>query len=470
MVFNGGRAAGFGKREFYTATALLAALLALLLFAAPAWAQTLEASKDDDPDPVAEGEILTYTIEVENTAAPDENGANDATDVVVTDRLPASTAFVSADSTRGTCNPEPPEGTLGATVICRIGDLEPGQRATVTIRVEPQATGRIINTAEVDSPDDTTPPIVLTERTTVLPDIEIEKLDDPDPVSTEDLLLFTLRVQNQSDDFLSPGELAVTDTLPLDEVDFVTVESDEFDCEFTAGAIQCNSEETFDPGEIGTIEIVVEPEERGTIENTALAFAFVDGRFFEVDRSTERTEVRGDGDGDGNGNDDDDDDNNDDDDDNNDDDDGDGDNDNGDNDDDKDGIVDAEDTDDDNDGTLDAEEDLADAEADLFGDETTDGEGTDGDFDTEDEGDDGVSATADEDGAEASTPGASASAGGDPDDQAPVTDPRGDVVDDVATSGPLPNTGGASLLAYALPVAGCLLLCGALLRRMGPRR
>lgn len=43
---------------------------------------------------------------------------------------------------------------------------------------------------------------------------------------------------------------------------------------------------------------------------------------------------------------------------------------------------------------------------------------------------------------------------------------RGDVVDKIPTQGPLPNTGGASLWAYALPALGALLLGAALLGRM----
>ena len=123
---------------------------------------------------------------------------------------------------------------------------------------------------------------------------------------------------------------------------------------------------------------------------------------------------------------------------------------------------------------LNAEEDLfndeistlEDAENDLEDEELTDGELTNDDpFDnsTDDSGDSGVSATADEDGAEASTPGASASAGGDPDNQAPVRRPKGNVVDEVPTSGPLPNTGGVpvaagTVLALVLFGAGLLVV------------
>jgi len=130
-----------------------------------------------------------------------------------------------------------------------------------------------------------------------------------------------------------------------------------------------------------------------------------------------------------------------------------------------------------NDGVISQQEQLESAENDLD-DETTDGETTDGettdgdefDSSSDDSGDSGVSATADENGAEASTPGASASAGGDPDEQAPVTGPQGNVVDEIPTSGPLPETGGApvatgTVLALVLFGAGLLAVRLVMLKR-----
>jgi hypothetical protein len=76
--------------------------------------------------------------------------------------------------------------------------------------------------------------------------------------------------------------------------------------------------------------------------------------------------------------------------------------------------------------------------------------------DIDDDAEDGVSATADEDGAEADAGGTSADAG-DPDEQDPVSGPRGDVVDEIDTGGtPLPPTGG-SPVATLTPLAGIAL-------------
>jgi hypothetical protein len=71
-----------------------------------------------------------------------------------------------------------------------------------------------------------------------------------------------------------------------------------------------------------------------------------------------------------------------------------------------------------------------------------------------DEDEDGpVNATSEDGQAEASTPGATARAGGDPDDLEPETEVPDDVEDEIPTSGPLPNTDGVSLLVLAISTA-----------------
>lgn len=61
----------------------------------PPPAPALSIAKSDAPDPVQAGDLLTYTIVVQNI------GSADATDVIITDTLPANTTFVSADSGGG---------------------------------------------------------------------------------------------------------------------------------------------------------------------------------------------------------------------------------------------------------------------------------------------------------------------------------------------------------------------------------
>jgi uncharacterized repeat protein (TIGR01451 family) len=83
------------------------------------------------------GEPLIYTVTVTNT------GPGSATGVVVTDDLPDTVTFQSAD---------PGCSETGGVVTCNVGTLANGQTATVTITVVPTVRGTLVNTASVDSP------------------------------------------------------------------------------------------------------------------------------------------------------------------------------------------------------------------------------------------------------------------------------------------------------------------------------
>jgi uncharacterized repeat protein (TIGR01451 family) len=254
-------------------------LLLMVLFVVPAWAQAaaeLAVDKTDNPDPITEGEVLTYNIDVTNI------GDDPARAVELTDDLPAGTAFVSASTTAGTCT-TPDVGDNGI-VTCELGRIAAGESVAVTIEVRPRQTGIIINEATARGRN--TDEAVDSTRTRVLPDLVINKLDDPDPVSgPEQLLLYTLRVQNQGNSTVF--DIGVTDDLPLSQVDFVALDSRDFDCIITAGAVQCTGG-ILGPGEIAKVEIVVEPEVAGTIQNTAAVF-------FQrtlIDTDTEETVVQ----------------------------------------------------------------------------------------------------------------------------------------------------------------------------------
>jgi uncharacterized repeat protein (TIGR01451 family) len=139
----------------------LGALVTLLLGftgGAGASGHDLVLTKSDNPDPVTRGSNLTYTIQVQNNAAP-------ATGVVVTDTLPAQVDFVSATPSQGT-----PCVQSGGTVTCNLGAMAAGSTASVTIVVRPKRTGTISNTAVVAStPADTnTANNSVTESTTVV--------------------------------------------------------------------------------------------------------------------------------------------------------------------------------------------------------------------------------------------------------------------------------------------------------------
>jgi uncharacterized repeat protein (TIGR01451 family) len=103
----------------------------------------LSISKTDSPDPVVQGNNLTYTITVSNV------GTGDATNVVVTDNLPSSSDIDFVSATAGTCT------HAGNTVTCDLGQVNAGTNRVVTIVVKAKKSGTLSNTATVASPEDT---------------------------------------------------------------------------------------------------------------------------------------------------------------------------------------------------------------------------------------------------------------------------------------------------------------------------
>lgn len=103
------------------------------------------------------GTDLTYTITVSN------EGGEAADNVVVTDTLPSSVMFVSADSSQGTC-----EHSSG-TVTCNLGTLASGAEATITVVVTTLEVGSVVNFASVaSSATDTNPDNDTAEKETIV--------------------------------------------------------------------------------------------------------------------------------------------------------------------------------------------------------------------------------------------------------------------------------------------------------------
>jgi uncharacterized repeat protein (TIGR01451 family) len=103
----------------------------------------LSIAKTADRDYAVVGSNVTYTIVVSNA------GPGEATDVVVTDTLPAGTTLVSSSP-----------GCAGTTTVtCSLGTLAPNATATITLVVMmPSTPGPVSNTATVDtSSTDPTP-------------------------------------------------------------------------------------------------------------------------------------------------------------------------------------------------------------------------------------------------------------------------------------------------------------------------
>ena len=137
----------------------------------------LAITKSDSPDPVTAGGQLNYTIGVTN------NGAADATQVVVTDTLPAAVVFLSSSIP---CAPGP-----GTQRTCSIGALASGASKSFTIQVRVPANtppGSITNTATVTGheldPDASNNTASATTEVIALADLAIAKECKPDQPNT----------------------------------------------------------------------------------------------------------------------------------------------------------------------------------------------------------------------------------------------------------------------------------------------
>ena len=97
----------------------------------------LSLTKQESRDPVMVGNPLSYTLTVSNV------GPSAASNVTLTDSLPAALTYSSATPSQGTCSFSAP------TVTCNLGTLSSAATATVVLAVVPNTTGMITNTASV---------------------------------------------------------------------------------------------------------------------------------------------------------------------------------------------------------------------------------------------------------------------------------------------------------------------------------
>jgi len=125
---------GDGKPDIVTAN-LNDDTISVVLNTYPSNGADLAVQISATPEPVSITQTLTYTVTLQNL------GPQDATNVVLTDNLPANLNFGSVTISRGSCT----EAHL--VVICNISKLVSGDTAIATIRAIPTATGMLTNSA-----------------------------------------------------------------------------------------------------------------------------------------------------------------------------------------------------------------------------------------------------------------------------------------------------------------------------------
>lgn len=108
-------------------------------------AANLSVSAQTSADPAVAGYALHFTVTVTN------HGPHSATNVVLTDLLPAGLTLLSAESSQGNCT------NSAGTLTANLGVLPPAGQALITLRVKPISGGNITNnfvvTANEADPD-----------------------------------------------------------------------------------------------------------------------------------------------------------------------------------------------------------------------------------------------------------------------------------------------------------------------------
>jgi uncharacterized repeat protein (TIGR01451 family) len=195
------------------ALALLATMAVCGLFtldttpaaAAPGDVADLVVGKQDSPDPVVPGSVLTYTITVDNL------GPATATGVEIVDTLPPTLSVASLPA---------PCTALGQIVTCALPDITPFPSAPpfiqYTVQVDPSARGPVNSSVTVSSVETDPDPSNNTanEPTSLNPraDVAVTKTDAPDPVAAGAQLTYELLASNAGPS--TATNVTVTDTLP----------------------------------------------------------------------------------------------------------------------------------------------------------------------------------------------------------------------------------------------------------------
>ena len=220
----------------------------------------LSVSLEAVPAPVTVGQTLTYTLDVTNT------GGVPATDVMLTDTLPATegATFVSAMT-----SPAGPAPTVANNILtAALGTIAAGGHATLTIRVTPTAPGTVTDSATANS-DQTvsTPSTFLTTAVDSAPPSLSIVVSSPTPAPTAGApLKYLLTVTNTG--LGDATNAVVTDALPAGLAYQSATSTLGGDPTVSHGVVTA-SLGTLPAGGTATITITVTPSAAGTVLNSA---------------------------------------------------------------------------------------------------------------------------------------------------------------------------------------------------------
>lgn len=155
----------------------------------------MTVSMTADPNPVEVGDILQYTINVNNS------GPDAASFVTLTDNLGPNLTFIDATTTQGTVSVN-----ANNRLTANLGQIDPVQTAQITVRVSPKIAGQISNTVVVSTSSFDLDPLnnsattVVTSLPTPKADLSLEGNFLPSTVDLGEQSVYTLKVTNNGPD------------------------------------------------------------------------------------------------------------------------------------------------------------------------------------------------------------------------------------------------------------------------------
>ena len=222
------------------------------------------------PASATAGTNATYSVTLRN------NGPSTASNVTLTDTLPAGTTFVSVAQTGGptfTC------GQAAGVVTCTRATFAPLATAsfTIVVTVAPEATGTITNTAAVSAttPDPAAGNNAATAPTSVTAsaDLAVSKIG-PAAATAGTNVTYAVTLTNHGPS--AATDVTLTDTLPAGTtfVSATQTSGPAFTCTPAAGVVTC-TRATLAAGAAATFDVTVAvaAETTGTISNTAAVTA-----------------------------------------------------------------------------------------------------------------------------------------------------------------------------------------------------
>ena len=244
----------------------------------------LELSKTVNPDPVVAGNPVTYVLTVNNL------GPGPATQVELTDTLPAGVAYQSATPSSGSCSES------GGIVTCDLGTIANGGSKIVTIVVTaPSTAGVMTNTATVTTaridPNASNDSASADTTVTIVGDADLRlgKSDSPDPVLVNQALSYSLIIDNLGPD--DATDVVLVDTLPA-AVTFQSAISSQGICSESGGTVTCNLG-MINNAATATVDIVVTaPPSAGSIINNAVVSTSANDSNAANDSASETTTVQ----------------------------------------------------------------------------------------------------------------------------------------------------------------------------------